>query len=102
MGYNIELINDLVSDCHEGMSFMMDTKGIDKSPGTSIECVLKLPPIKYFIFRNIILEIISFTLLCLPVFAHEIMKYEYVFVNPEKYTGVELYSLITCFPENKT
>lgn len=32
------------------MSLMMDTKGIDKSPGTSVECVLKLPPIKSILY----------------------------------------------------
>lgn len=42
LGYNIELIKDLVSDYLEGMSLMMDTKGIDKSPGISRECILKL------------------------------------------------------------
>lgn len=54
LGYNIELINDLVSDYHEGMSLMIDTKDTDRSPGTSVESVLKLPPIikQYFILEN--------------------------------------------------
>lgn len=45
LGYNIELINNLVSDYPEGMSLVMDTKGTDKSPGTSVEYVFKLPSI---------------------------------------------------------
>lgn len=51
LGY-IELISDLVSDYHEGMSLMIDTKDTDRSPGTSIESVLYL---------ETILEIILFT-----------------------------------------
>lgn len=38
------------------------------------------------------LEIILFTSSCQS--AHEIMDHEYVSVHPEKYTGVEPYSLI--------
>lgn len=45
LGYNIELINDLVNDYFEGMNLMMDTEGIDKSAGISRECVLKSPSI---------------------------------------------------------
>lgn len=30
LGYNIQLINDLVNDYSEGTGLMMDTKGIDK------------------------------------------------------------------------
>lgn len=45
LGYNIELINNLVSDYFEGMSLVMDTKDTDKSPGTSVEYVFKLPSI---------------------------------------------------------
>lgn len=92
LGYNIELINDLGSDYHEGMSLMIDTKDTDRSPGTSIESVLKLPPINSILYLETILEIILFTSSCQS--AHEIMDHEYVSAQPEKYTGVEPYSFI--------
>lgn len=66
------------------MSFMVDTKGIEKAPGTSIKCVLKLSPFN----RNLRYHFVHS---CVPGCAQE---HEYVSVHPEKYTHVERYSLL--------
>ena len=60
------------------MGLMVDTKSIDKAPGISIKCVLRLPPINcnlryHFVHSRV------------PGRAQE---HEYVSVHPEKYTHV--------------